>query len=340
MEEIETGVPVTAAQAIEIVEAAGFPPQETIRFPDGILPPDPVPRGGFFDPARPANVPDVELQRLQRYVVRDRRGGPLGRIVTWFRDAIGDDAVEEFALRRRIAFVDASAGVVIVPAFLAPFRTDLTSVPRLFTWLVPRTGLHLPAALLHDGLVHGADEPQTYIARERIEREEADRIFRDAMGELGTSLLRRWLIWTTVMLATLASSRDRARWIPTIALTVVAIVTLGTLATIDLTDHRAPLPWMGERPLVAEVLAGAVAAVAVSALVSLAWGRRWLVGFISSLAVALLLHVTVMIALVSSAFGLLEGIGDRDGRKALAYGSGLAALLGALAAVVVLTRAR
>ena len=62
-----------------------------------------------------------------------------------------------------------------MPANLAHFRTDLTSVPAWFTWLVPRTGVHLPAALIHDGLILSPGEPQTYIASQVIERETADR---------------------------------------------------------------------------------------------------------------------------------------------------------------------
>ena len=42
--------------------------------------------------------------------------------------------------------------------------TDLTSVPWLFTWLVPKTGAHLPAALLHDGLVGDHDDPPSYLS--------------------------------------------------------------------------------------------------------------------------------------------------------------------------------
>ena len=62
-----------------------------------------------------------------------------------------EEGVETFALERRLAYRDRHLGELLVPAD-AGFRTDLTSVPALFTWLVPKTGAHLPAALLHDAL--------------------------------------------------------------------------------------------------------------------------------------------------------------------------------------------
>lgn len=85
-----------------------------------------------------------------------------------------------------------------------PFRSDLTSVPSLFTWLVPRTGRHLPAALVHDGLIASRGEPAAYSTSTdvAVPRVDADRIFREAMGDLGTGFFRRWLMWSAVSLAT------------------------------------------------------------------------------------------------------------------------------------------
>ncbi len=61
-------------------------------------------------------------------------------------------------------------------------------MPSWFTWLIPKSGLHLPAALIHDGLVVAPGEPQTYVADHEIPRATADQIFRDGMRDLGTSL--------------------------------------------------------------------------------------------------------------------------------------------------------
>ena len=92
-----------------------------------------------------------------------------------------EEGVETFALERRLAYLDRHLGELLVPADPA-FRTDLTSVPALFTWLVPKTGAHLPAALLHDALVAGRDDPASYVSTEghMVDRVQADRIFRDS----------------------------------------------------------------------------------------------------------------------------------------------------------------
>jgi Flp pilus assembly protein TadB len=67
------------------------------------------------------------------------------------RRARGDQEV--FALFRRIGYADRHLGDLVVPADVGTFTTDLTSVPSVFAWLVPRTGRHLPAALVHDVLI-------------------------------------------------------------------------------------------------------------------------------------------------------------------------------------------
>ena len=99
-------------------------------------------------------------------------------------------------IRSRSAACRASArryaSPFLVPAPDTHFRTDLTSVPTVFLWLVPTVGTHLPAALLHDALVYDEDEPKTYQGPDTTP-EEADRIFRDAMPGLGVARIRRWL---------------------------------------------------------------------------------------------------------------------------------------------------
>lgn len=71
------------------------------------------------------------------------------------------------------------------------FETDFASVPRAFTWLVPRYGPYTRAAVLHDYLCIEAHAG-------RFSRPDADGIFRRAMRELGVSFLRRWLMWVAV----------------------------------------------------------------------------------------------------------------------------------------------
>ena len=71
------------------------------------------------------------------------------------------------------------------------FKTDLASVPRAFTWLIPRYGRYTRAAILHDFLCREAHAG-------RFSRYDADGIFRRTMRELGVGFLRRWLMWIAV----------------------------------------------------------------------------------------------------------------------------------------------
>ena len=179
-----------------------------------------------------------------------------------------EEGVETFALERRLAYLDRHLGELLVPADPG-FRTDLTSVPALFTWLVPKTGAHLPAALLHDALVAGRDDPASYVSTDGhvVDRVAADRIFRDAMADTGTGVIRRWIVWTAVTVATIFVGREvpwsRARhWSYRIAAgaTIATILYLGYSSTSDLFDRSwflaVDVPWMGERGWWAEVAGG------------------------------------------------------------------------------------
>lgn len=222
---------------------------------------------------------------------------------------------ETFRMRRRLGYVDRHLGELLVPADLAEFRTDLTSVPRVFTWLVPRTGEHLPAALLHDGLL-GHD---TYLSAEghRIGRVRADRVFRDAMCDAHTGPVRRWLVWSAVTLETIR--RGPAGWSPgrrwrmraIAAVTLVAIAVLGVVTTVDLLDAAALLPWMGERPWWVELLGGAAAAVVIPLVLGLAWGELRAAGMVVGVAFALLFHVTVALLVLTALYWVTEQLARR-----------------------------
>ncbi|MFC7403666.1 DUF1353 domain-containing protein [Georgenia alba] len=200
----------------------------------------------------------------------------------------------------------------VVPADLAGFATDLASVPGVFTWLVPRSGDFLPAAILHDALVDGAHRGP------RVDRVEADRLFRTAMAGLGTGRVRAWLMWAAVSTATMWHTGRLAVRVALVGL-VGVVVAIGALATLDLLDVWNHLPWMGRRSLPAELLGGAAAAVAIPTVLSFSWGRLWRAGAIVGVALALLLHVTVAVALLFGVYRLLErlvsGPADRSGRR-------------------------
>ena len=227
-----------------------------------------------------------------------------------------------FRILRPFGYRDPTHGdPFIVPADVATFRTDLASIPWFFAWLVPGLGTHLPAVLLHDGLVVGPTEGKTHIGPD-VDREEADRILRDAMASLGTPVVRRWLMWTAVVLATAFSTlRPRWRWAPLVVGTLLLVAGLGAVATLDLLDVADVLPWMGDRPWLAEVLLGGALAVVVPLVVSVLWGRLWRAGAIAGVALALLLHVTVVVAAVYGIYWVLEKLasapqGDSPSAKA------------------------
>lgn len=233
-----------------------------------------------------------------------------------------EQAIEVFSMERRLAYRDRHLGELLVPAERG-FRTDLTSVPALFTWLVPKTGAHLPAALLHDGLV-GGDDGASYVSSEghRVSRVEADRVFRDAMADTGTGVVRRWIVWSAVTLATILLGSGTARtawgrWLlrGTVVTSLVVIVHLGYSATADLFDRSWPLarqvPWMGDRSWGVEVAGGLAAAVVIPLALCAAWGRFWAAGAIGGVTLAVLLHVTVGLAVITLGYQAVEWVARR-----------------------------
>src|SRR5699024_1062582 len=137
----------------------------------------------------------------------------------------------------------------------ATFHTDLASVPWVFTWLVPRSGVFLPAAVLHDAAVRGD------YAGPAIDRAGADRLFRRAARDLGTGLIRCWLMWAAVTMATMwEQPHRRLYWRAAVVGLIAAVVVLGTLATGDLLGLGPGVPWMAG-PLATRVLGGAAGAL-------------------------------------------------------------------------------
>lgn len=207
----------------------------------------------------------------------------------------------DFTLLRRIGYRPRRGAEAFgVPADLEEFTTDLASVPWMFGWLVPRSGDFLPAAVLHDGLVR----PGAYLGPE-VDRLEADRIFRTAMVELGTGRVRAWLMWSAVTLGTMWHSRSLVQRALLVGL-LATVAVLGVVATLDVFDVWDVLPWMGDRSLRAELAGGALGALVVPAVLSLSWGRLAPAGVIASVALAFLLHVTVVIVLLYAGYRVLE----------------------------------
>jgi hypothetical protein len=226
---------------------------------------------------------------------------------------------EEFELLRPIRYRDVAGDrTITVPSRDVPFTTDLTSVPSWFTWLVPKSGAHLPAALIHDGLV--SDGPPTYEVDppQVVDRIDADRIFRDAMRDTRVGTVRRWLVWsavatTSLVLGARASWSARQRWYyrAVVALTLGAILYLGTAATADLLDRRVgwlwDLPWM-HGSTAAEVVGGLAGAVVVPLVLAVLWGRHYAAGAVAGIALATLVHVTAAVALVALGYQVAERV--------------------------------
>ena len=99
----------------------------------------------------------------------------------------------------------------------AGFVTDLASVPRCLTWLVPIAGVHDRAAIVHDWLCTQLDKPQrrpdgTWINIPPANAVDTDGIFRRILRELGVPLVRRWLFYVGVRWGALANPARRAGW--------------------------------------------------------------------------------------------------------------------------------
>ena len=217
---------------------------------------------------------------------------------------------------RRIAYLDEEYGEILVPADPGTFETDFASVPTLLTWLVPRTGAHLPAALDprrvggRQGLRRSPDDRSTGSA--------ADLVFRRAMRDSGIPLIRRWLVWSAVSLGTIWagseswSGAQHLRYRVTAFGSLLLVAALGIAATLDLFDVVAWLPWMGaDRGFVLELVGGLAGAIVVPLLLGLTWGRFAIAGAVTGIALAVLLHVTALLLAVTALYQLAERVARR-----------------------------
>jgi Protein of unknown function (DUF1353) len=117
------------------------------------------------------------------------------------------------------------------------FPTDLTSVPNAFSWFIPRAGRFARAAVLHDHLWKLAEKDKTDVTK--YDRRKADRQFRAALENSGVALLRRWIMWAAVRLASIFVKRDPGKgwWIDVpgiVALVLIALPIVGPPALVIL----------------------------------------------------------------------------------------------------------
>lgn len=243
---------------------------------------------------------DIVLRRLPLQD-GDREQFTLHRLVTYSRGAEEPDGPFTYT----------------VPPADEEFVSDLASVPQLLTWLVPKSGRHLPAALIHDALV---DDPD-------IDRFAADRLFRDAMGDLDVGFIRRWLMWTAVSLKTIQKRGTRSLKVATIV-TAAAVVVLGSLATVNLVTERTFVPWMGSRHWAVELVLGLAGAVVIPMVLGVVlWRPIRIAGVIAGVGMAVLLHVMALTGGVYAVYSTIERLPRR-----IQIVFGLAVLLGSAAA--------
>lgn len=173
--------------------------------------------------------------------------------------------------------------------------TDLASVPRFLTWLVPRYGRHTLAALLHDHL-----QDDTSVSSER-----ADVVFRDAMGDTGVPLSRRWVMWAAVALRTqwnLGGLRQARAllWVAVFGLIALAI---WPFLTVELAaDGTGALASAG----------GMVAAAIVAPIIlSWVWGRLWPIGALGGVSLLLFALPVVLVVAALGTYLVLEWLVER-----------------------------
>lgn len=113
----------------------------------------------------------------------------------------------------------------------ADFTTDFASVPRVFSWLLPRYGRWTQAAILHDYLWGESKKGEA-----ALNKFDADGLFNRAMRELGVPYLRRWIMWAAVRWASGPKTwffRGPLPFIKMLAITLLALpVILPTSAAV------------------------------------------------------------------------------------------------------------
>lgn len=195
-----------------------------------------------------------------------------------------------FALRERFRYVDTATGTSFsVPRDLEAFVTDFASVPAVFAPFVARpASTESMASVLHDALVSGDRDALDYVGP-AVSRRDADRIYRDALRDVGVAPVRRWLLWAVVRVAGRAFDGGWRRvglfvGVACQTALLVLIPLLWTLGSVDLT-------WW-------QLVAVYVAATVVLAAVSMAedWAAHLLVWLVGVAAFPVLLAMAVLVA--------------------------------------------
>ena len=115
-----------------------------------------------------------------------------------FRDAGMDGDSRIFEITQPFRYIS-SIGLITVPV---GFLTDGASVPKVFWNIFQPFGSYFPAALIHDFLYSKA-------SRRALTRAECDRIFHEAMQDIGVGWLTRRVIYRAVRIGGKRSFKKR-----------------------------------------------------------------------------------------------------------------------------------
>ena len=260
--------------------------------------------------------PGIESDQPQGYYNADRTG-PAVYVLR------REDKPGSYLLQEQIWYVSADGRAWVVPATKdTSFSTNLASIPRLATWLVPKDGSHTPAALIHDAMTLVKGETPPYApADPPVTREEADKLFREGMQFLEVYFLRRWLMWAAVMVPTLFQ-RGGFHWLRRALLVLLAVfVVIGVFGIPDILDipgaitlwNDGPtlswhLHWVDEGSLFAEIRSFLTVTAAASVGYAVLWLNRWKFGLILGLGLSLLSFAMLVPAIAFGLYYLLEQV--------------------------------
>ena len=181
----------------------------------------------------------------------------------------------------------------IVPADAARSETDLASVPAWLGWVASKTGRNLPAALLHDVLIvkdpgevnhwlRSSNSGQFELASVPYDPKEADRIFRDAMRDVGVDPARRWILWAAVSISTLWKERPKGWWSLVSLPRAAALAVLGLFCGFYLSlaflfdvfdvEWGWQFPWIAEGTPLFEISSAVLVLVGLGVLATMLFG--------------------------------------------------------------------
>lgn len=184
--------------------------------------------------------------------------------------------------------------------------SDFASVPNFLTWLIPRYGRHTLAALLHDHLQDHLSNTGRDISEdpELVTSDQADTIFRQAMHYSRVPYIRRWVMWAAVSLRTVFKSGFFGK--AAVGMWVLFFTLLGIAWPISLiyTITSEKSDWK-----IGLILTGA--AILLPFIWCWLWIRRWRLGLVSGLALAVVPFPCFSAVVVGGFYFLIEWIAER-----------------------------